>query len=139
MYGKESYSLVTQAVILVNQDYEFLLLQLPDGRWQLPGGKLHTKESWSAGVVRELIEETGLHDIRIVRVLYVDNWHTPTHDYYRAYFLCTTMGKEIYLSPDHRGYAWISPDATLEGFEFTHETVRHHLKRFLTELNAHGE
>jgi len=136
IHHKESQSLVTQAVILVNQDYEILLLQLPDGRWQLPGGKLHTKESWSDGVLREIFEETGLHDVAIVRVLYIDNWHTPSHDYYRAYFLCTTISKYITLSSDHRRYRWIQPDAHLDDIEFTHETVRTHLKRFLAELNG---
>lgn len=132
---RESQSLVTQAVFLVNQEYEILLLQLPDGRWQLPGGKLHTKESWSDGVMREITEETGLKDIAIVRVLYVDNWHTASYDYYRAYFLCTTMSKYIYLSSDHRRYKWINAKTNVDDFEFTHETVRNHLKKFLQELN----
>ncbi|MDQ5940903.1 MAG: 8-oxo-dGTP diphosphatase [Candidatus Dependentiae bacterium] len=133
---REAQSLITQAVILVNQNYEILLLQLPDGRWQLPGGKLHTKEIWSDGVIREITEETGIKDIAIVRVLYIDNWHTTTYDYYRAYFLCTTMSREVYLSSDHRRYRWIQPDTNLDTLEFTHETVRIHLKRFLDELNA---
>lgn len=136
IHHRESQSLITQAVILVNPDYEILLLQLPDGRWQLPGGKLHTREMWSDGVLREITEETGLRDIAIVRVLYIDNWHTPIYDYYRAYFLCTTMSKQVYLSGDHRRYRWIQPDANLDEFEFTHDTVRIHLRKFLDELNG---
>jgi ADP-ribose pyrophosphatase YjhB (NUDIX family) len=136
IHYREAQSLITQAVILVNQDYEILLLQLPDGRWQLPGGKLHTKEMWSDGVMREITEETGIKDIAIVRVLYIDNWHTPAYDYYRAYFLCTTMSKHVYLSGDHRRYRWIQPDTDLDTLEFTHDTVRTHLKRFLDELNG---
>jgi len=134
LHNRESQSLVTQAVILVNQNYEILLLQLPDGRWQLPGGKLQAKEPWSLGVLREISEETGLKDVVIVRVLYVDNWCTPTYDYYRAYFLCTTMSTNVCLSRDHRRYRWITTDTNLDEFEFTHDTVRIHLQRFLKEL-----
>lgn len=135
IHTRETQSLITQAVFLVNQDYEILLLQLPDGRWQLPGGKLHIKESWSDGVLREITEETGLKDIAIVRVLYVDNWFTQSYDYYRAYFLCTTMSKNICLSSDHRRYKWITSNTNLDEFHFTHETVRTHLKKFMQELN----
>lgn len=131
---KDAQALVTQAAFVISPDHEMLLLQLPDGRWQLPGGKLHTKENWRDGLLREINEEAGLSSVSIVRVMYIDNWHTQSHDYYRAYFLCTTIEKEVHLSGDHRRAKWITAKTDLDFYGFTHETVRVHIERFFREL-----
>jgi ADP-ribose pyrophosphatase YjhB (NUDIX family) len=133
--SRNTHSIITQAAFLVNPDYEILVLQLPDGRWQLPGGKLHWKESWQQGVEREILEETGIEDVRIVQVLYIDNWHTPLQDYYRSYFLCTTMQTKVHLSKDHRRYEWINAYSNLDAYIFTHDTVREHIKKFFYNLS----
>lgn len=44
------------------------------GLWQLPGGGLETGETPSAGVVREITEETAQH-VRIIRLLDVQSDH----------------------------------------------------------------
>lgn len=131
---RDAQALVTQAAFVINENHEMLLLQLPDGRWQLPGGKLHTKENWRDGLLREIQEEAGLTNISIVRVMYIDNWHTQSHDYYRAYFLCTTLDTQVHLSGDHRRAKWITSETDLDFYGFTHETVRAHIERFFTEL-----
>lgn len=132
-YKKNAHAFITQAAFLENQHGEILLLQLPDGCWQLPGGKLHSKEHWQAGVVREIYEETGLKDVSVIDVLYIDNWHTAHHDYYRAYFWCTTSADEVHLSDDHEAYCWVDADTDISELEFTHETVRAHIERFWNE------
>lgn len=131
----DTTAFVTQAVFLVNPAYEILILQLPDFRWQLPGGKLQCKEHWKKGITRELFEETSLTDIQIVRPLYVDSWHTPTRDYYRTYFLCTTIQVNIALSRDHIAYKWINKNTDLRTFSFTHDTVRTHIRQFFKEVD----
>lgn len=124
---KDAHALVTQAAFLFNAEQEMLLLQLPDHRWQLPGGKLRCGECWQDGLRREILEETGLDDVKIVRVLYADNWFTQTHDYYRTYFLCTTISNTVQLSRDHIAYRWIKPSDDLSWCTFTHQTVRQHI------------
>ena len=94
-HKRDAQALVTQAAFIINPAHQMLIVQLPDGRWQLPGGKLHHQESWEDGIRREIKEETGLESINIVRVLFVDNWHTSSNDYYRTYFLCTTIEENI--------------------------------------------
>jgi len=39
------------------------------GRWDLPKGKLHKKESAEKGAIREVMEETGITDLRITKKL----------------------------------------------------------------------
>lgn len=134
MHRKDAHALVTQAAFLFNAKQEMLILQLPDNRWQLPGGKLQRAESWTDGLRREIFEETALDGIEIVKVLYVDNWYTVANDYYRAYFLCTTMNDNVLLSNDHNAYQWINADTDLSQFSFTHETVREHIKNLFGQL-----
>lgn len=133
-HKRDAQALITQAVFLVNDSHEMLIIQLPDGRWQLPGGKLHHQETWSDGIRREIEEETNIKDVNIVRVLFVDNWHTASNDYYRTYFLCTTLQRDITLSSDHCRYKWITQHTDLSPLTFTHETVKEHIKTFFSSL-----
>jgi len=131
---KDTLSLITQAAFLMNASHQMLILQLPDNRWQLPGGKLRRKEQWESGLRREIREEIGITNISIIRVLYIDNWNTPHNDYYRAYFLCTTFGEAITLSSAHINYEWISAETNLSGHVFTHLTVKNHIKVFFSQF-----
>jgi len=132
----DTQALVTQAAFLINTNYEMLILQLPDGRWQLPGGKLRRNEQWADGLRREIHEETNLSDVSILRVLYIDNWSTPLYDYYRAYFLCTSVEEKVYLSTAHINYQWITKETDLSQVVFTHETVQEHIKDFFSRLES---
>ena len=58
-----------------------LLLQEPDGEWELPGGKLEDGEDLEKTLIREIYEETGLN-VRSVRFL---EYHIRTRDRGRAH------------------------------------------------------
>lgn len=51
--------LVAAGVALTNKTGELLLLQRPDGKWDLPGGHMEAGESLEQTASRELLEETG--------------------------------------------------------------------------------
>ena len=52
--------LVAAGVAVVNGAGELLLLQRPDGEWDLPGGHMEVGESLEQTATRELLEETGI-------------------------------------------------------------------------------
>ncbi|WP_406022352.1 NUDIX domain-containing protein [Nocardioides sp. NBC_00850] len=55
-------SLVPAAAAFVERDGEILLIQRSDnGKWSMPGGTLEFGESLTTCVVRETLEETGIH------------------------------------------------------------------------------
>lgn len=56
----EPVVLIAAGVVLVNQASEILLLQRPDGVWNLPGGHMEPGEALEETAARELFEETGL-------------------------------------------------------------------------------
>lgn len=51
-----------RARVLVVSQGEFLLVRswIGSGKWELPGGGLHRRESYRIGVSRELFEEVGI-------------------------------------------------------------------------------
>lgn len=54
--------------IVRNKNQEYLFIKRL-GVWDLPKGKLHKNESIQAGALREVEEETGLSELKIVRQL----------------------------------------------------------------------
>lgn len=54
---------------LVHTDNQSFLFIKRFERWDLPKGKLHRNEKPQAGALREVIEETGLRNLKIIRPL----------------------------------------------------------------------
>ena len=75
-----SYGLLVknQQVLLVGNDFG-------DGqlRWGLPGGNLERGEAAEQAVVREVLEETGLH-VRVRRLRYITE-HVGTRNYWLTF------------------------------------------------------
>ncbi len=92
-----------------------LILREPDGRLDLPGGRLEAGEGLKDGLRREVLEETGL----IVKIIGppIAKWSfmkTPTLRIDGATYLCTPSSGTIKLSREHVGYFWCGP-SQLEG------------------------
>lgn len=47
--------------------------------WSFPGGGIEPHESWRQGVMRELIEETGVKAMGETTLLPISGFHTGTH------------------------------------------------------------
>ncbi|MDB4978654.1 MAG: hypothetical protein JWM56_840 [Candidatus Peribacteria bacterium] len=118
---------VTQGALLFGPDNKLLILQLPngpkgqksDGKWLLPGGRLHVQEKWIDGLLREIEEETKITDVEVGRVLGVDNWMGFQQPQYGVYFLCKTATPNVILSKEHKGFAWITREE-IHQFPYLH-------------------
>lgn len=96
-----------------------LLIQRADsGKWALPGGALEVGETPSQGVVREVLEEAGVHCRASHLVGVFDSrmrGTTSRHHLYVVIFLCTPTGEPDHDPPTHAnevlGKAWFSEDA----------------------------
>jgi 8-oxo-dGTP pyrophosphatase MutT (NUDIX family) len=60
--------------LLTNQKGEFLIMKR-DGLWDLPKGKLDEGEDFETAALREVEEEVGLKDLRIIRPI-ISTYHT---------------------------------------------------------------
>jgi 8-oxo-dGTP pyrophosphatase MutT (NUDIX family) len=75
----------------VDQRIEFLLIQDSKGRWTIPKGHIETGESPEETAAREVIEETGIVDMRILE------WLGKIHFRYRREVSLVLMTTEIFL------------------------------------------
>jgi 8-oxo-dGTP diphosphatase len=81
------------------------------GHWTLPGGALEVGESLSAGVVREVLEETGLVVEPLQLVELVDRIHRDgdrvRYHYVIADYLCRVVGGELCAASDADAVRWV--------------------------------
>lgn len=126
------------AAILENEDDEILLIKrAPDNPpvnvWDVVGGAVEQFEDPFDGLIREVVEETGITDFEIVKALDVFHWYQeePKWDMIGLTFWCKTKTREIILSNEHVEYKWLTPTDALK--ISNHQIVTSNLKQFIKE------
>jgi len=102
---------------------EYLLLHYPGGHFDFAKGHLEKGETEMQAALRELEEETGLKNIKVI------DGYCENLDYYFSkrgqkifkkvtFFLAETAQKEIKISFEHRGSLWLPYAAALQKTTF---------------------
>lgn len=93
-------------VLLVRRGHEPL-----KGQWSLPGGLLEIGESLTAGVAREVLEETGLIVEPIELIELLDRIHHEGervhYHYVIADYLCRVTGGTLRAASDAEDARWV--------------------------------
>ena len=111
-------------VVLVNFD-AVLLLQYPQGHWDLPKGHVEvTDNDHLATVRRELGEETGITEITFIENFVERTAYTYRHKGKRMHkqvfwFLAETEQLDVKISHEHRGHLWLDWEQALA--QLTHD------------------
>ncbi len=116
-------------------DVRILLLQHEAGKWMLPKGTIEAGETPEAVALREVAEETGLRNVRIVRDLgeerYLFFWKTEDTYYDKTvhYYLMEFLGGEEACPQREEGFVrcdWVSVGEALDRIKYkeTREVVR---------------
>jgi bis(5'-nucleosidyl)-tetraphosphatase len=90
---------------------KFLLLKYPAGHWDLPKGNIEKGEEPIQTMVREVREETGITDLRVV-----PGYERKIEYFYRrdgkkvhktvVFFLAETPVEKVTISFEHQDYGW---------------------------------
>lgn len=103
------------------------------GEWELMYGRIDQHEELFEALQRELMEETGIAEFRVERLLRV--WHfyrgekSPETEIHGFTFHCVTQSQHVVLSPEHSEYRWVDPAEALELIQI--HGIREDLRFFL--------
>jgi bis(5'-nucleosidyl)-tetraphosphatase len=89
----------------------YLLLKYPAGHWDLPKGNIESGEQPIQTMAREVREETGIVDLRVI-----PGYEKKIEYFYRrdgkkvhktvVFFLAETMVEKVIISFEHQDYGW---------------------------------
>jgi len=114
----------------------YLLLHYHSGHWEFPKGHIEAGESEEDTVKREVAEETGIKDLRILPGFkqYIKYFFRQYKDKITkeqkvtgkvswifklvVFFLGETSTKEIKISGEHKGFAWLGIDDAIKKTTF---------------------
>ena len=109
----------------------YLLLCYKLGHWGFSKGHIEKGESLEDTVHREVKEETGIGDIKIINgfkewIKYFFKLKEKNIFKIVTYLLAETKTKEVKISREHTGYKWLSYEETIKQltFENTKEILR---------------
>lgn len=128
-------------VVLVNYG-AVLLLQYPQGHWDLPKGHVEDDDpDRRATMLRELHEETGIRDVTVLDGFEERSAYTFRHKGKRKekqvyWYIAETDEMEVSLSHEHRGYLWLDWEQALE--TITHDETRHVVELAQRFIALHG-
>jgi 8-oxo-dGTP pyrophosphatase MutT (NUDIX family) len=131
---------------------KYLLLDYGNGYWGLPKGHVEEGENETETLKREVQEETGLNDLKIV-----EKFYERTRYFYKAkgeerekriekgrkvniykkaiYYLAETGNEKIILSHEHVDFAWLSFEDALERITYKNtKKVLKKAKRFIDKI-----
>jgi len=119
----------------------YLLLLYDAGHWDFPKGGIEQGESELDAVIREVREETGITDLKLIEgfrqtISYQFKSTEGEINKTVVFYLGNTSTFKVTLSHEHRAYAWLKFEDALE--QLTFDTARSVLKvahRFLENLS----
>ncbi|MEM4245003.1 MAG: NUDIX domain-containing protein [Candidatus Nanoarchaeia archaeon] len=100
-----------------NHDIRYLLLN-NRGKWAFPKGLKEKEESDKETAMREVKEETGLKDLKLIDGFVYDSkffykWEGELVNKHATFFLFQAFDDDVKLSFEHEGYRWVSIDEAL--------------------------
>jgi 8-oxo-dGTP pyrophosphatase MutT (NUDIX family) len=119
MSDKKIVQRVVIGGVIFNKEKKVLILQRSKDEdifpemWELPSGKREFLENSESCLMREMKEETGLSNFKIIMPFYVFEYQIEKpeeiRDTTQINFLLKLLGDEkIKLSSEHQNFAWIS-------------------------------
>ncbi len=128
--SKPTHPVISSGGVVLNHEGQVLILRRKqEGTWVLPKGKMEPGETLTQTALREVQEETGLNDLRIIReiglVRYIFLWRPDNVNYNKTvhYFLMQINGNkpEMKLEPDFSTHAWEEPSEALKMLTFEND------------------
>ena len=126
------------AAVLENPEGEILLIKrspnnFPENIWDIAGGGVEQFENPFVALQREVEEETGISEFKIVRTLCDFHFYQANEfpDMIGVAFWCKTDQLKVKLSKEHVAFKWLQPEEALK--ISTHPDVTRCIEKFIEE------
>lgn len=107
-------------------------------QWDDVGGRMRQFETPEETLQREVREETGLRDVKILKPIDVSHYFRgdkiADNEMIVITYWCETSSDKIILSPEHDNYRWVSPEEALLLIEDL--PLKRNIQRFMKEKSA---
>lgn len=116
----------------------YLLLHYPSGHWEFPKGHIEAGESYQQTLKREVIEETGIKDIKIlpgfkkhIKYFFRQGYNLKPEEKKKApwifklvtFFIAKTHTKEVKISSEHTGFMWLPIEEAIKKTTFKNSKI----------------
>ncbi|WP_433372401.1 NUDIX hydrolase [Streptosporangium sp. CA-115845] len=105
------HSVSVAGVIIDDQGRALLTQRRDNNHWEAPGGVLERDEDITAGLLREIHEETGLH---VEPVTLTGVYKNMTRGIVALVFRCKVIGGHITETDETRAFRWVTADEVRE-------------------------
>jgi bis(5'-nucleosidyl)-tetraphosphatase len=125
---------------LVDENFEinYLILNYSYGHWDFPKGNIESGETEIDTIKREVMEETGIVDIKLIegfrqQISYKYRKKSKLVHKTVIYYLAETKSNKVVLSFEHVNFAWLNFDDALNKLSFDNsKKVLKNAKEFLS-------
>jgi bis(5'-nucleosidyl)-tetraphosphatase len=125
---------------LMDENFEinYLILNYSYGHWDFPKGNVEIGETEIDTIKREVMEETGIVDIKLIegfrqQISYKYRKKSKLVHKTVIYYLAETKSNKVVLSFEHVNFAWLNFDDALNKLSFENsKKVLKNAKEFLS-------
>jgi 8-oxo-dGTP pyrophosphatase MutT (NUDIX family) len=125
-----------------NNEPHYLLLRYPSGHWEFAKGHIEEGEDFEKTIRREVEEETGIKDLRIILGFkeYSKYFFRRSYDLIGeakkkapwvfklvVFFLAETSTKKVKISKEHIGFSWLPFEEAVK--KITYKNAKELLKK----------
>ncbi len=124
-----------------NGKRHYLLLHYPGGHYDFAKGHLEAGESEMQAAIRELEEETGIKEIKMVpnfehKLEYFFRRKDKTIHKTVTFFLGEVPDEKVTISFEHQGFVWLDYDQSIRQITFENaRTILKKAEQFLNQSN----
>jgi 8-oxo-dGTP diphosphatase len=124
----EKFTVSQKAILIRNGKCLIAEINKRPGIWDLPGGRINVGENKEEALRREIKEELGIDNFKILSAVHYDAWYTSM-----GWPLCgianmISSDEEITLSVEHTNLAWIN-EKEIDNYKFIWPEMSEMIKR----------